>query len=191
MTASNGSANGINAIDHAQIRSILEREARSHPYLLFPEVEEVFALLRPQLPNPRSKLRLLPKKSLWHVSEFFVFEGDEFADAVALALRNRLSTQEERQSIMRDSRPPNKLWMVFTLDRENRMEKSAIKVYGAPLAHLFWSISTALFDRNYGPIARPFRSWFRKLANRTYINSAEKVTLYQMLYRCLDGIERP
>lgn len=190
MMAAKGAVYNPQAIDHAQIRLALEREARSHPYQLFAEVEEVFTLLRPQLPSTKSKLRFLPQKSIWHVSEFFIFEGDEFADAVALALRNRLSTQEEKRSIMRDSRPPNKLWMVFKLDHENQIEKSAIKIYGAPFTHLLWSISSALFERNHGSIAKAFRSWFRKLANRVYIRSAENVTLYRMIYRCLDGIER-
>ncbi len=177
-------------LDHAEIRLVLEREARDHPYLLYTDVEEVSALPRIELPDKKSKLRFLPQKSFWHVSEFFVFEGDEFADGATLALRNRLATQEEKQRLQRDSRAPHKLWVVFELDRQNRNEGSGVRVYGAPLARFLWSVSSTLFEKKCAPLAKPFRSYFRKSANRIYLRSQEKVTLYRLIYSCLDGINR-
>ena len=180
----------MHTINHADIRLILEQQGLNHPYALFSDVEELAALPRPELPNKKSRLRFLPQKSLWHVSEFFIFDGDEFADAATLALRNRLATQDERQRLQRDPRPSLKLWIVFELDRENRTDGSAARVYGAPLTHLLWAVSATLFEKGCAPVAKPFRSYFRKMANVTYSRSQEKVTLYRMIYRCLDGIEK-
>ncbi len=180
----------LQKLDHSEIMLVLEREGRNHPYLPCTAVEETAALPRFDLPNKQSKLRFLPQKSLWHVSEFFVFEGDEFADAATLALRNRVATQDEKQRLQRDSRPPHKLWMVFELERENRIEGSDVRVYGAPFARLLWSISAALFRKNCAPLAKPFRSYFRKAAYLIYRKSQEKVTLYRLIYKCLDGVER-
>lgn len=177
-------------VSHQNFKSMLEHQAKSHPYLLFPDFLDIPASPRVETKNKRSLVRFLPQKALWHVSELFVFEGDEFIDAATLALRNRLATPEEKERLIKDLRPGAKLWFIFELDNENRKERSNTRVYGDFVAFALWSITSKLFSLKFNSIAKPFRSYFRMRANYIYKKSQINASFYLLLFKCLDGLDK-
>jgi hypothetical protein len=169
---------------------VLESYAKHFPYDAFATPRDLTSEHHFLVRDQASITRFLPLKADWIASELLVFEGEEFAQAAARALRRRTPTEAEIYWLSSNNRPWARLEMLLQMDRENRKERTGTKLYGMSECRLAWGTSRWLEKRKMHFPAKIAHRIFRKLAKRKMLSTMADVTIRQMLLLTLHQIEK-
>lgn len=168
-----------------RFRDVLERHAKHYPYVLADNVRETTALAGLEHRARASVRELLPEKRVWSTSEFLAFEGEDFAEAVALVLAGRPATDAESAQFVDNNHPVSRFTHLVAQYHLARKRGTSLRIVGLERLLRLYRMQRFLQRNRLGPLGRAVGQIFHRKARRLERHLIDHVVLLQATHTLL------